>query len=130
MGRMTVTYKTTLVSTVATCTVLVGALGAPVVRAQTVSPPVTITEIGCNIAPTGTTDVSCFVYISQTVGPSGCSQNSLRWDPNATVNGQAALAQLTAAFEGGQQVTFAVSNTCWSEDAAFPTFQWYNVLAP
>jgi hypothetical protein len=101
---------------------------APPARAQSISTGyVTITSMGCNMV-SGTAGTACWVNISgPAVGPSGCSGNSIRWDASLTPNGQAALAQLTAAFVAGETVDFDLRNSCWSEWPSYPTIYYYQI---
>lgn len=89
--------------------------------------PVTITSMGCNTI-SGSDGTACWVNISgPAVGPSGCSGNSIRWDAALTPNGQAALAQLTAAFVAGDLVNFALQNSCWSAWPSYPTIYYHQI---
>lgn len=82
----------------------------------------TITQMGCHMGSS-----VCYVTINgDAVGPSGCTGNSIRWDPTA-VNGKETFAQLTAAYLAGKQVYFYVTDTCFTGQATFPTFSYYNV---
>lgn len=111
--------------------VLVSTLAIPTAQAQNINVgPVTITSMGCGMAgPAGTPGTACFIYISgPSVGPSGCSSNSIRWDPGASPNGQVAVAQLTAAFMSGEQVFFVLNNACWTEWPAYPTIWYYQLM--
>jgi len=96
-------------------------------RAQTTGTgSVTILSMGCTMAgPAGTPGSSCFAYVNANVGPPGCNTNSIRWDPTQSPNGQAALAQLTAAYLAGKQVQFVLYDTCWAEWPAYPTIYYY-----
>lgn len=83
--------------------------------------PVTITQIGCQ-----TTNTTCYVYYSgPAVGPPGCDAAQVRWDTVNTPNGAAILAQLTAAYVAGKQVTFAIDNNCFPELPTYPQMDYY-----
>jgi len=111
--------------------VLVSTLATPTAQAQNINVgPVTITNMGCGMAgATGTAGAACFLTVSgPAVGPSGCTGNSIRWDPGASPNGQVAVAQLTAAFMSGEQVFFVLNNACWTEWPAYPTIWYYQLM--
>jgi hypothetical protein len=112
------------------CMVLVSTLAMERTHAQSIGTgSVTITTIGCGMsAPAGSPGTACFLYISgPSVGPAGCSGNSIRWDPSASPNGQVATAQLTAAFMAGLKVNFVLADTCWAEWPSYPTIFYYQI---
>lgn len=111
--------------------VVIAICGTRTALAQSISTgSVTITAIGCGMAGPGSGS-ACFVYISgPAVGPSGCTSNSIRWDPTQSPNGQVATAQLTAAYLAGQQVQFVLNNSCWSEWPSYPTIWFYQIVGP
>lgn len=81
----------------------------------------TITSIGCQ-----TVNGICLVVLNGTAaGPPGCVSNDIRWDSVNTPNGNAAIAQLTAAYLAGKQVTINIDNACFSEFPAYPTMDYY-----
>jgi hypothetical protein len=85
---------------------------------------VTITDVGCQ-----TVNTICFASFSgPAVGPPGCVTNQIRWDTASTPNGNAALAQLTAAYLAGKQVSFNIDNDCFAEFPGFPTIDYYNIM--
>lgn len=122
--------KTAMTSAIIAAVGLLTMCPAQSARAQSISTGlVSITDIGCGMAsPPGSGGAACWVDISgPAVGPSGCSVNSIRWDPTASPNGQVAITQLTAAFVAGHQVTIVLQNTCWAEWPTFPTI-WYYIV--
>jgi hypothetical protein len=82
---------------------------------------VTIIQIGCQ-----TVNTICFVAFSgPAVGPPGCNTNQVRWDSVNTPNGKEALAQLTAAYVAGKQVSFSIDNKCFAEFPNYPQMDYY-----
>jgi hypothetical protein len=82
---------------------------------------VTIIQIGCQ-----TVNTICFVAFSgPAVGPPGCYTNQVRWDSVNTPNGKEAVAQLTAAYVAGKQVTFSIDNNCFPEFPSYPQMDYY-----
>ena len=95
----------------------------PVSKAGNYSISGTITLIGCQ-----TVNGICYVTLSGTAaGPSGCVSNQVRWDSANTPNGNAAIAQLTAAYLAGKQVIISISNACFSEFPNYPTMDYYMI---
>jgi hypothetical protein len=81
----------------------------------------TIISIGCQ-----TVNGICLVVISgPAAGPPGCMQNQVRWDSVNTPNGNAAIAQLTAAYLSGKQVTINISDSCFAEFPSYPGMDYY-----
>lgn len=81
----------------------------------------TIDSIGCR-----TVNGICLVIINGTAaGPPGCVQNQVRWDSVNTPNGNAAIAQLTAAYLAGKQVTINISDNCFAEFPSYPGMDYY-----
>jgi hypothetical protein len=81
----------------------------------------TIISMGCQ-----TVNGVCFVTLSgAAAGPAGCVQNQVRWDSVNTPNGNAAIAQLTAAYLAGKQVSINISNTCFAEFPSYPAMDYY-----
>lgn len=80
-----------------------------------------IIQMGCDTAG----DSICFVYISPSAGPAGCNTTSLRFDPYTIPNGSATLSMLTQAFTAGRYVSFNISDTCFSQDPRFATFDYF-----
>jgi hypothetical protein len=81
----------------------------------------TITAIGCQ-----TVNGICFVTLSgAAAGPPGCVQSNVRWDSANTPNGKEAVAQLTAAYLAGKQVTISVADNCFAEFPSYPTMDYY-----
>jgi hypothetical protein len=93
----------------------------PVSRAGSYGITGTIASMGCQ-----TVNGICFVIINGTAaGPPGCVQNQVRWDSVNTPNGNAAIAQLTAAYFAGKQVSINISDNCFSEFPSYPTMDYY-----
>lgn len=92
-----------------------------VAQAGNYSLVVTITAIGCQ-----TVNGICFATVSGAAsGPSGCVQNQVRWDSGSTPNGNAAVAQLTAAYLTGKTVIINLDNNCFSEFTSYPAMDYY-----
>jgi hypothetical protein len=90
-------------------------------QAGTTTPFSPIAQIGCDTSG----DTICFVSISPSAGPAGCNTTSIRFDPNAMLNGGVALSMLTQAFMTGKAVSFYISDTCFPEDPRYATFDYY-----
>lgn len=81
----------------------------------------TVTSIGCQ-----TINGICFVTLSgAAAGPPGCVSNDVRWDSVNTPNGNAAIAQLTAAYLAGKQVAINIDNNCFAEFPSYPAMDYY-----
>ncbi|WP_157945980.1 hypothetical protein [Vibrio gangliei] len=79
--------------------------------------------IGCHKG-----DNTCYVTIDgEKVGPTACQSDSLRWNTEKDANGKEIFSLLNAAFFSGKKVSFAVSDSCYLYQDAFPTFNYINI---
>lgn len=85
------------------------------------TPPSPIVQMGCDTSG----DSICFIYIRASAGPAGCNTTSIRFDPFTIPNGSATLSMLTQAFTTGRYVSFNISDTCFSQDPRFATFDYF-----
>nr|VFJ93504.1 MAG: hypothetical protein BECKLFY1418B_GA0070995_10472 [Candidatus Kentron sp. LFY] len=80
-----------------------------------------IVNMGCH-----NVDNTCYVTISgSSIGPPSCNSTSIRWNEKYDANGKSVLALLTAAFLGGKQVSFAISDSCYQYQNNYPTFTYF-----
>jgi hypothetical protein len=82
-----------------------------------------IKSIGCH-----KNDNICFIEIDGgAVGPSSCSKTSVRWNTETDVAGKSAFSLFTAAYFAGKKVELRVSDTCFKDQTAFPTYDWFYI---
>lgn len=81
---------------------------------------VKILRLGCHV-----TDDTCYVLLDldSPLGPESCPGKSFRWSANS-VNGQAVLSQLTAAFFADKTVSLNASGCHQNQ---YPSFSYYNI---
>lgn len=83
----------------------------------------TIVDIGCHL-----TNNTCYAYLDgEPVGPPECQRDSIRWNEQTAPNGKSTLALLTSAFMAGKKVSFYVTDVCYEDQPAYPTFSYINV---
>lgn len=86
--------------------------------------PRKILNIGCHL-----NDTTCYVTVEgSAVGPTQCSNTSIRWNESSSPGGKNTLALLMGAHMSGKPVLFYILDTCYAS-SIYPTFSYINVFS-